>query len=119
MEDALDCRIIQLPDDCPITMSFRQRFTAALFLLLIAPYVAASQPNSGFIEDTITSDSVWDNDAQYAGAITVTSGHTLSIVNSTISVDFGEMGGALTMIIEEGATLMVENSTLDGRTGGA
>ena len=119
MEDALDCRIIQLPDDCPITMSFRQRFTAALFLLLIAPYVAASQPNSGFIEDTITSDSVWDNDAQYAGAITVTSGHTLTIVNSTIAVDFGEMGGALTMIIEEGATLIVDNSTLDGRTGGA
>ncbi|GEM_PF-3061958 len=100
-------------------MSFRLRFAAALLILLIAPYSTADQPNSGFIEANISSDTVWDENAQYAGVVTVTSGHTLRIINSTIAVDFGATGGALTVIIEEGAALNVENSTLDGSTGGA
>ena len=58
-------------------------------------------------ENQISSDIIWDTDRSHSGTITVSSGYSLTIENSVVSMEAGSR-----IVVEEGASLMISESEI-------
>ena len=58
-------------------------------------------------ENQISSDIIWDTDRSHSGTIIVSSGYSLTIENSVISMEAGSR-----IVVEEGASLMISESEI-------
>ena len=58
-------------------------------------------------ENQISSDIIWDTDRSHSGSIIVSSGYSLTIENSVISMEAGSR-----IVVEEGASLMISESEI-------
>ena len=58
-------------------------------------------------ENQISSDIIWDTDRSHSGTIIVSSGYSLTIENSVVSMEAGSR-----IVVEEGASLMISESEI-------
>ena len=85
-----------------LCITMRVTGCAVLIVLMMALSI-----NVNGQENQISSDIIWDTDRSHSGTITVSSGYSLTIENSVVSMEAGSR-----IVVEEGASLMISESEI-------
>ena len=85
-----------------LCITMRVTGCAVLIVLMMALSI-----NVNGQENQISSDIIWDTDRSHSGTIIVSSGFSLTIENSVVSMEAGSR-----IVVEEGASLMISESEI-------
>ena len=85
-----------------LCITMRVTGCAVLIVLMMALSI-----NVNGQENQISSDIIWDTDRSHSGTIIVSSGYSLTIENSVVSMEAGSR-----IVVEEGASLMISESEI-------
>lgn len=85
-----------------LCITMRVTGCAVLIVLMMALSI-----NVNGQENQISSDIIWDTDRSHSGTIIVSSGYSLTIENSVVSMEVGSR-----IVVEEGASLMISESEI-------